>query len=416
VALSLAPDAVLEGDALASFGGVSAAVDAGLVIAGLVAIGLALLPAMRETNSARRWIVIALLLTGLVSSADATIGLVRYAVVSGALVALLLLAIAAALVVLARSAAWPRRAAGVRRWLGGSWADADGQAASGARPWLIVAVLGAIGAVVSPHALVVLGCAVLAALGAHAAYRRAGLVGWFPLLPVVVIAVAVFEGYSLHTIAGPVGLSMSHLADVPMSPAAQVALAPALIIAAGLFAGPIVLRRWLPGSGLAIVGVALMLRAVHPLMGDMLSGWETLFMPVSVLLLWCATLADAREAAVGTGAWLVTLVAAPGAAEGAWLLAAAAALLALSRWRPGAPAVHTVTLALAAGCAAAGAAAGVAAILRHQVVYATLATVAMLPLLLSAGRREPVIYSPGSSDATASSGELHGIHPSASSI
>jgi hypothetical protein len=416
VALSLAPDAVLEGSALAPFGGVSAAVDAGLVIAGLVAIGLALLPAMREANTVRRWTVIALLLTGLVSSADATIGLVRYAAVTGALVALLLLGAGFALAILAQTAGWAHRADSLRRWLGGRWVDEDAKDARAAHTWLVVAASGALGAVFLPHGLALLLGVTVAALTVHLAYRRAGLVGRLPLLPVVVIAVALFEGYALRTIAGPIGLSMTHLADVPMSPAAQVALAPALIIAAALFAGPLVLRRWLPGSGFAIVGVALMLRLVHPLMGDMLSGWETLFMPLGVLLLWCATLSGAGEAATGMAAWLVALVPAPGVAEGAWLLAGAALFLAACRWLGERQTARTITLVLAAGCAAAGAAAGVGAVLRHQVVYATLATVGVLPLLLAARRPEAVIYSPGSSDATASSGEVHGIHRSSSSI
>jgi hypothetical protein len=218
-------------------------------------------------------------------------------------------------------------------------------------------------------------------------------------------------------IAGPVGLAMRDFADVPLSSAAQVALAPPLIVAALLFGGPLPGRRWLPGSALAIVGVALLVRIGHPLLGDALMGWETLFLPPGLLLLWLAALAGAWEAGAGTAAWLVATIVAPAATEGAVLLAVAALLLAIRR-RAGPPqdSASRVLLLLAAGSGAAGLACGMAAMLQHQVVYGVLGVVAALVLVGGAGNAGAMIYSAGSPDPTAFSGAAHGIHPSSSSI
>jgi hypothetical protein len=237
-----------------------------------------------------------------------------------------------------------------------------------------------------------------------------------PLLPILAAPLLVLVAYYLKVIAGPVGLALGNFPDVPLSPAAQAMLAPVLIIAALLFAGPIVLRRWVPGSALALVGVALLLRLGHPLFGDTLPGWETLFIPLGVVLVWLAALAGAWASAAGVAAWMTALVVAPGAAEGAWLLAGAATVLA---FRNVMRTNHGMTLVLslaAAACGAAGTAAGFAAMLQHQVVYAVATLIAGLVLVLGAAASEPVIYSAGSPDLTAHSGAAHGVHASTSSL
>jgi hypothetical protein len=285
-----------------------------------------------------------------------------------------------------------------------------------ATAWLGLAALGMVLCIASPHGLLMLAGAIVSAIAGHVGFRRLGAVGRLPLLPLVVVPLLLVMGYYLRLIAGPVGLGVGAFPEVPLSPAAQVMLAPWLITAAGLFAGPIALRRWLPGSALALVGVALLLRMGHPLFGDALPGWETLFVPIGVFMLWLAALAGAWNPAAGIAAWTVALVVAPATSAGAWCLAVAALALVLRRRAAGRHGVALALALLAAACGAAGAAAALAALLQHQVVYAGAAAIAALLLVFSADDDAAVIYSAGSPDLTAHSGAAHGVHASSSPL
>lgn len=416
VALSLPPVAALGATTLMPLPMLSRTVDGGVALAGLLAIVLALPAALRQVSRRMQWTLVLLLLAGFVIAADATTDLVRSAGWLRAFGAALVAgSVVAVIFSLASRPFWARLAARLRSGLAGPLHALSPDRVT--RLWLVLATGGAALAVAAPHALVVLAGAALASLALHIAMRRMRDVGIVPLLPLVVIPLLVFEAHYLRVIAGPVGLAMRDFADVPLSSAAQVALAPPLIVAALLFGGPLPGRRWLPGSALAIVGVALLVRIGHPLLGDALLGWETLFLPPGLLLLWLAALAGAWEAGAGTAAWLVATIVAPAATEGAVLLAVAALLLAIRR-RAGPPqeSASRVLLLLAAGSGAAGLACGMAAMLQHQVVYGVLGVVAALVLVGGAGNAGAMIYSAGSPDPTAFSGAAHGIHPSSSSI
>jgi hypothetical protein len=415
VALQLAPNAILTADQLLSLAASSRAIDGGLAATGLLAAASALPGSLRHVSTVRQWALALLLLAGLVMSADASTELMR----SGSWPATLgVVTIVAAIGLLALwlgdRTTWRDFSSRVCRGLtaGRQSAPPDGPAAA----WLGAAALGLLLCILAPHALLILVGAMIAAVAGHVGFRRFGAVGKLPLLPILTVPLLLVVAYYLRVIAGPVGLSVAAFPDVPLSPAAQLMLAPPLLVAAGLFAGPIVLRRWLPGSAFALVGVALMIRLGHPLLGDALPGWESLFMPIGILLLCLAALAGAWSPAAGISAWIVAMVVTPAAPEGAWLLGTAALALVIRRRVPGEGGMSLVLRLLAATCGAAGGAAALAALLAHQVVYAAIAVIAGLVLVFGADVGGPVIYSASSPDLTAHSGAAHGVHTSSTPL
>lgn len=401
VAAGLHPVTPIQAVALASLPGLTRGIDGGMALAGLIAAIAALPLALRWTAQPLHWLLALLLLTGTVLAADATVEAIRAAgwpVLAAATVAALLLG-----VVLAR--------------LGNAARVAAGTPARPRRLWLAGTLLLLVILPFAPHALAIIAGAMLVSVTAHVAARRGGMTKRFPLLPVAVIPLLAFAGYFLAVIAGPVGLATARFPDVPLSPAAQLGLAPPLLIAALLFCGPPLLRRWLPGSALALVGATLLVRLAVPLLGDALPGWETLFVPLGVLLLWVACLARDNDSAAGMGAWLSGLIVAPLAAEGAWLLAAAALCLAAGQWsRHWGTAAHLSLRAAAGALAAAGGAAAVAAMLQHQVVYGVFSALAALTLITGTGAVPAMIYSAGSPDSTAFPGDGHGVHTSSAAV
>ena len=401
VAAGLHPVTPIQAVALASLPGLTRGIDGGMALAGLIAAIAALPLALRWTAQPLHWLLALLLLTGTVLAADATVEAIRAAgwpVLAAATVAALLLG-----VVLAR--------------LGNAAKVGSSAPARPHRLWLAGTLLLLVILPFAPHALAIIGGAMLVSVTAHVAARRGGMTKRFPLLPVAVIPLLAFAGYFLAVIAGPVGLATARFPDVPLSPAAQLGLAPPLLMAALLFCGPPLLRRWLPGSALALVGATLLVRLAVPLLGDALPGWETLFVPLGVLLLWVACLARDNDSAAGMGAWLSGLIVAPLAAEGAWLLAAAALCLAAGQWsRHWGMAAHLSLRAAAGALAAAGGAAAVAAMLQHQVVYGVFSALAALTLITGTGAVPAMIYSAGSPDSTAFPGDGHGVHTSSAAV
>ena len=401
VAAGLHPVTPIQAVALASLPGLTRGIDGGMALAGLIAAIAALPLALRWTAQPLHWLLALMLLAGTVLAADATVEAIRAAgwpVLAAATVAALLLG-----VVLAR--------------LGNAAKVGSSAPARPHRLWLAGTLLLLVILPFAPHALAIIGGAMLVSVTAHVAARRGGMTRRFPLLPAAVIPLLAFAGYFLAVIAGPVGLATARFPDVPLSPAAQLGLAPPLLIAALLFCGPPLLRRWLPGSALALVGATLLVRLAVPLLGDALPGWETLFVPLGVLLLWVACLARDNDSAAGMGAWLSGLIVAPLAAEGAWLLAAAALCLAAGQWsRHWGTAAHLSLRAAAGALAAAGGAAAVAAMLQHQVVYGVFSALAALTLITGTGAVPAMIYSAGSPDSTAFPGDGHGVHTSSAAV
>ncbi|HET7602802.1 MAG TPA: hypothetical protein VFK36_07275 [Gemmatimonadales bacterium] len=412
VALQLGPDSILTADLLLPLASSARAVDGGLAASGLLAAASALPGALRHVATIRQWALALLLLAGLVMSADASTELMRSGSWPATLAVVTVVLVIGLLALRLQSS--ERWRAFSRRLCRALWGPLPTPGAGGGALWLGLASLGVLVSLTAPHALLILAGAIIAAVAAHVGFRRLGAVGKLPLLPLVAIPALLVVAYYLHLIAGPIGLAVGALSEVPLSPAAQVMLAPWLIVPAALFAGPIALRRWLPGSACALVGVALLLRIGHPLLGDALPGWETLFIPAGVLMLWLAALAGAWNPAAGIAAWMVALMVVPAAAAGAWCLAVAALALVLRRKATGNAGLALALLA--AGSGAAGAAAAFAALLQHQVVYAATAAIAALLLVFGADADEPVIYSAGSPDLTAHSGAAHGVHASSSPL
>lgn len=416
VALALAPVSVLAPASLLGLPVSSRVVDGGAALGGLLAAILALPAALRRASQTMQWTRALLILGGVVMCADATTDLARSAGAFWPLVGAMGWGALGALIFwVTGNWRWAEMAGRIRALVAGTPTVRPPDAL--AWWWISLAVAGVAGALWAPHALVITAAVALATIGVHAAFRRMGAVAAVPLLPLAVIPLLGFTSYFLWVIAGPVGLSVSHFADVPLSSAAQVALAPPLLLAALFCCGPLVGRRWLPGAALALAGVALLLRLGQPLLGEAMVGWETLFLPIGVVLLWLPVLAGDWEAACGIGAWMAASVVAPAAVEGGWCLAVAATFLAIHRHVVASRARVAVSLRLgAAGFGAVGVACGIAAVLQHQVVYGVLAVLAVLLLVAGTATSSAVIYSSGSPDSIAHSGAFHDIRASSTSL
>lgn len=189
----------------------------------------------------------------------------------------------------------------------------------------------------------------------------------------------------LATIAGPVGLRIAALPQVPLSPAAELLLAPALLLAAWATAGLWPLQRQLPGAFLAPAGALLLARVAHPLVPGGLEYWRPLSVPLLVLGLWHAA-AWGRWPLVLAGAALLAIAGeTPGpTAAGAALLVAALLLEVLSSVDSSPRA--TILLRVATWPLSTWAGVGVLQeVLRGEVVYSTLGII-VLALIVAAGR------------------------------
>jgi hypothetical protein len=92
----------------------------------------------------------------------------------------------------------------------------------------------------------------------------------------------------LATIAGPIGLRLADLRQIPLSPAAELVVEPVLLLAAWGAAGLWPLQRQLPGALTAPAGGLLLARIAQPLGPSGLEYWQPLTAPVIVLGLWNA--------------------------------------------------------------------------------------------------------------------------------
>ena len=249
------------------------------------------------------------------------------------------------------------------------------------RAAVALAIVGAAAVILGPNAWIVIAGALCAAWPLAVTRRRA------PVLVLLAAAGLLPALWFMHTVAGPVGLRIATLADVPFSPAAESLVAPILALGAFGFFGIWPLGRW--GSrALVPVGVALMLRLGAGVPSG-LESWQTVLVPLGVLAAWHAVLTDSPDEAVAAWAWLASVT---GGHTGAVLLAVAAPLLVLGPVigvRAGARAEVWGRRA-AWGLGAAGGAIALEAMLRAQVVYAVLAAMALATLIAVSGHaREP---------------------------
>jgi hypothetical protein len=190
----------------------------------------------------------------------------------------------------------------------------------------------------------------------------------------------------LAAIAGPVGLRIALLPQVPLSPAAELLLTPALLLAGWATAGLWPLQRQLPGALLAPVGALLLARVAHPLAPGGLEYLRPIAVPLLVLGLWNAAawgrwplvLAGTSILAVAGGSTSVSI------APWAVLLAAGLALelpAAVTFSRRPAMLVRAAIWALVTWSGARV----LEAVLRGEVVYTTVGIV-VLALIVAAGR------------------------------
>lgn len=225
---------------------------------------------------------------------------------------------------------------------------------------------------------------IVAAVGGYLARTaRARRLPVTPLLALLLLP----AWWLMRTIAGPGGLPVRGLADLPWSPAAELALAPVLLVSAWSLSGLWPLHRQVPALFTAPAGALLVARVAIPVAPDGIAHWRALAMPLIVLGLWHATLTRRRPASAAGLAWIGLLAAEPAGALGAALLFAGALLLAGSNEVWGRWAVLSSTAWVAGVVSGAwGAVLATAAGLQVEVVYTVLAVAA---LALAAVRTVP---------------------------
>jgi len=241
-------------------------------------------------------------------------------------------------------------------------------------------IIGTLAAAVGTHAsLILLG--VIAAIGSgHLLERSAG----GPRLPIApVTAVLVLPAWwLLGTIAGPEGLALSSLPDLPLSPAAERLLAIPLLLVGWTAAGLWPVHRQLPGGLVAPAGAFLLARLVLVALPAGVDHWRPLAMPIVVVGIWHAALSG-RLPRVAVGMAWVGLLAPQGSGlvGASFLLAAGFAVelvervssLHAGRFAPAAQAIPLVAFGWGALLAVGGA-------LQGEVVYTVAAVAALVAL------------------------------------
>ena len=146
--------------------------------------------------------------------------------------------------------------------------------------------LGIVAAGAGPHVGVVIAGAIVAAWSAYLLGRAEGVPGlpWAPLLTLALLA----AWWLMATIAGPEGLAVAALPDLPVSPAAERLLALVFLLAAWATAGLWPLHRQAAAGLLAPAGAILLVRIALPTFPDGIEHWRALAMPLVVLGIWHA--------------------------------------------------------------------------------------------------------------------------------
>ena len=239
---------------------------------------------------------------------------------------------------------------------------------------------GALLAAAGPWADLVFLGAVLAAVGGWVATRTPEL-RRLPAAPVLTLML-VPVWWLMRTIAGPEGLAVASLPDLPWSPAAERLLAPALLLAAWAMSGLWPLHRNEPAAWTAPVAALLLVRVAIPAVPDGIEYWRALALPVVLLGLWHGVWTGRRSEVLVGLAWIGLASVTGGGQAGAGLMLVGALVLELSdRVRTPTAAVLEVIAVLVA---AIGGLLVVEAGLRTEVVYTAGAVAA---LVVAAGRR-----------------------------
>jgi hypothetical protein len=242
---------------------------------------------------------------------------------------------------------------------------------------LVLGVAGGAAALAGANAWIVVAGALCAACGPAAGPRRA------PVLPLLVAAGLLPALWFMHTVAGPVGLGITTLEEIPFSEAAEAVFAPMLALGAFGFFGLWPVGRW--GSRTLVpIGVALLIRlgAAAP---SGLEAWQTILVPLGVAAAVHAVISAEPEEAVAAWAWLACVT---GGDRGAILLGLTAVLVAAipSLTRRAGAAAGAWGGRAAWALAASGGALALESLLRAQVVYALLTALALAVLIGTSAR------------------------------
>ena len=178
----------------------------------------------------------------------------------------------------------------------------------------------------------------------------------------------------LTTIAGPVGLAMRSLPDVPLSPAAERLVSAALLIVTGAMS-------LLIGAAAAPAAAVLLTRVGMGSLPDGLEYWRTIAYPLLVIALWVAAFRRRPDLVAVAGAFLGLLSLDRDGIAGGCILLVAALLLGLRRRY--APDRGWVRVLLAFLLASGGLEALTGA-LRVEVFYSVLATLGVGVALVTA--------------------------------
>ncbi|MGH7527278.1 MAG: hypothetical protein ACREMX_11300 [Gemmatimonadales bacterium] len=306
-------------------------VNAGLLVLGILAAVTAIVRSEFPASAGRQWVgpvLLAVSVAAAVRSAGALLAVAGpfRAVATG-------LGLGVAAVALASIGRWLRLGAAVRwldrQLLGRPVAPSRVLTETTARRRTAFAGLaGALAVAAGAHVAVVFLGAVVAAWAGYFALRAAGIARVAPVLPAVVFLL-IPTYWLLATIAGPVGLSLSSLPMLPLSPAAELLLAAMLLAVCWAFAGLWPLHGQTPGVLLAPVGVLLLARVGLPALPAGMEHWRALAMPVLLLGIWHAALVErGRSPLLAVGGALLGLVTLTpeGRVGAAWLLGAALGL------------------------------------------------------------------------------------------
>jgi hypothetical protein len=267
------------------------------------------------------------------------------------------------------------------------------------RGWAAGILTGAAATALGPHAAVVFLGVILAVWSAYFLFhpresRSAPVTGLFALL----LGPAY---WLLATVAGPEGLGVASLPLVPLSPAAQSLVAPALLLVGWSLVGLWPMHRQVPGALIGSLGALLLIRIAFPLALDGLEYWRPVAVPVLVAGIWHAA-AFARWPLVAAGAGFLGVAGlTPGGAAGAGWLLSAALILELGSMASAPVAVIRFPQLAAWLSAAWGGVLVLEGGLRGEVVYTALGAAGLALIVASKGRQAMTARVPSTAEPSA---------------
>lgn len=185
----------------------------------------------------------------------------------------------------------------------------------------------------------------------------------------------------LDTIAGPVGVAMASLPDVPISPAAERLLSAVLLVVVWAMSGLPPFHRAMAGGFSAPAAALLLVRVGVDAVPQGLEYWRTIAFPILVAALWISALRKRLDLVALAGGFLGLLSLDPDGVIGCYLLLAAAVLLEVgSRAGEASGWIRGVLMFLAA----LGGIEALTGTLRVEVVYSVLALIGVGVSLVTA--------------------------------